>query len=522
MKKISLISILALYLLIIGCSGFVSGNQAIGGDTGYYSITSQPGDADVHFDGKYQGTTPITIDVPTTGTPGHTVSVSKSGYQTWTQTLGGNPQSGQTISVFADLTPSPVTIPTTPIGGDQGYFNIQSVPSGAEVRFDGQYKGETPVTVSVFVTGTPGHSISISYPGYQTWTQSYARNPGPGETIYVQANLIPSQASGSIYVTSVPSGAQATLDNSDTQTTPCSFSSIPVGSHSLQVYTSGYQPYYTTVNVQSGQTTTINAYLNPSQAYGNLQVSSSPSGADIYIDGNYYGHTPRTVGNLVPGSHSVLLRLAGYQDWTGMVSIVAGSTTTISPSLSQNPSPQYGYIQVSSTPSNAAIYLDGTYQGRTISGDTFDISNVVPGSHVIQLSLSGYEDYTSTITISAGQTVLVNAALSRNPVSPTTGSIEVISAPSGAEVYVDNVYRGYTPMTVQNIAPGSHVVLLQLGGYNNWQSTVTVNAGQTTSVSATFVEAPTPTSTPTKAAAFPFVVLSALVLLGVFLKRKYS
>ncbi len=518
MKKISLISILAICLLIIGCSGFVSGNQGIGGGTGYYSVTSDPTGADVHFDGKYQGMSPITIDVPTTGTPGHTVSVSKSGYQTWTQSLPGNPLDGQTISVFADLTPSPVTLPTTPIGGDQGYFYIQSAPSGAEVRFDGQYKGETPVTVSVYVTGTPGHSISVSYPGYETWTQSYSQNPGAGETTYVQANLIPNQASGSIYVTSSPSGAQATLDNSDTQTTPCSFSSVPVGSHSLYVYMSGFQPYYATVNVRSGQTATVNAYLNPSQTYGSLRVSSSPSGADIYIDGNYFGYTPTTVGNIVPGTHSVLLRLAGYQDWTGSVNIVAASTTTISPTLSANPSPNYGYIQVGSTPSGAGIYLDGTYQGRTVSGDTFDISNVVPGSHIIQLTLQGYEDYTSTVTVSAGQTVLVNAALSRNPVSPTTGSIEVISAPSGAEVYVDNVYRGYTPMTVQNIAPGSHVVLLQLGGYENWQSTVTVNAGKTTSVSATFAEAPTPT--PTKAAAFPFVVLSALVLLGVYLKRK--
>jgi len=39
------------------------------------------------------------------------------------------------------------------IGGDVGYYQIDSVPSGAEVHFDGQYRGTTPVTVEVYSTG---------------------------------------------------------------------------------------------------------------------------------------------------------------------------------------------------------------------------------------------------------------------------------------------------------------------------------------------------------------------------------
>ncbi|MBP1928850.1 hypothetical protein J2741_001397 [Methanolinea mesophila] len=528
MRLKTFITIFALFILIGTCIGLVSANQ-VGGDVAYYSISSAPMGASVTIDGKYEGTTPVIATIPVSGTPGHTIEVSLEGYETWTEYVPGNPEPGTTTQFNAVLTPSPVTptvtitIPTvtTPVGGDTGYFDIQSSPSGGEVTFDGQYKGETPVTVTVYTQATPRHTISISYPGYQTWTQTYNQNPQPGQTIYVQANLQPAQTSGSVYVTSNPSGARCTLDNGYTQTTPCTFSGVSSGSHSISIYLSGYQTYYAQVTVNSGQVTTLNAFLTPSTTTGNLQVSSSPSGADLYIDGSYYGSTPRTVGNLAYGQHSVTLRLAGYQPYSSTVTINPGQTTSIYPTLTPNQAAQTGDIAVSSVPAGAAIYVDGSYYGRTIPGDSFDINGIVPGSHTVMLQLSGYQDYTTTVTVYAGQVTTVAVTLSQNPQPPTSGTLYIDSNPSGAEVYVDNAYRGYSPLTLQGISPGSHVVMLTLGGYADWQSTVQVTAGQTTTVSATFTPTPTPTPSPTtKAGALPFAGLCALGLSAALLLRR--
>ena len=218
------------------------------------------------FDGSFQGQAPVTVQVYASGTPGHTVSVSKSGYQPWSQTLPGNPAAGQTIQVTANLLPVPTTEPTitvTSIGGDVGWYHITSVPSGADVTFDGSFWGETPVSVQVYTSATPGHTVSVSKSGYQPWSQTLSGNPAAGQTIDVTANLNPINPVGNIYVTSSPSGATATLDSGDRQTTPCSFTGITPGYHTVQVTLPGYQSYSSSVNLQSGQTVNINANLNP-------------------------------------------------------------------------------------------------------------------------------------------------------------------------------------------------------------------------------------------------------------------
>jgi hypothetical protein len=244
------------------------------------------------------------------------------------------------VSIGAEPLPAdgPSTLPVPP-GGEKGYFFIQSIPSGADVYFDNAFWGETPVTIPVSTTGNPSHSTKITLPGYETWTSSYQGNPGPEQTITITANLIPSQQAGNIQVVSSPSGATVTLDRSQSAITPYTFTNVPVGSHEVAVYLSGYQTFYTNVNVNRGQTAYINAVLTPTVTSGSLRVDSNPSGAAVYVDSIYRGVTSTIVGNLAPGSHSVRLSKAGYQDWTGTVSISAGATTTLSPTLTPDQQP---------------------------------------------------------------------------------------------------------------------------------------------------------------------------------------
>ncbi len=433
MRRVILILFAA--VLVMGLGGIAAAQ--IGGDTGYYYITSSPSGASVYFDGTYQGTTPTTVSVFTTGSPGHTLSLSLSGYQTYTQSISGNPGDGQTITIFATLTPT--------IGSQTGYYQISSSPSNADVYFDGNYKGTTPVTVEVSTTGTPGHTINVYKSGYQSFSQFYSGNPSAGQTVYVYASLTPVQSTGSVYVTSSPSGASATLDNSRTGNTPYTFTSVATGTHTIQISRSGYQTYSGTVTVSPGSTTTVSVTLPPvSSTSGSLYLTSSPSGAQVYVDSTYRGTTPTTVGTLSQGTHAVQLRLSGYSDYSGTATIFAGQTTTLNVNLVQ-PTP-----------------------------------------------------------------------------TPSVGSLSIASSPSAAEVYVDNVFQGYTPLTLNNIPPGLHAITLRLAGYQDWQGNVQVSGGQTATVQGTLI--PNPTTVPTtKAPGFGILAgMAALGLIGavLVLKRK--
>jgi antitoxin (DNA-binding transcriptional repressor) of toxin-antitoxin stability system len=55
------------------------------------------------------------------------------------------------------------------------------------------------------------------------------------------------------------------------------------------------------------------ASLN-SGAITELALSSTPTGAEITVDEHFVGNTPSSV-NLMPGEHTVLIRIAGFQSW---------------------------------------------------------------------------------------------------------------------------------------------------------------------------------------------------------------
>ncbi len=410
-----------------------------------------------------------------------------------------------------------VSLPSEP-GSQKGYFAINSIPPGADVYFDSTYAGETPVTVAVPATGTPSHAISISLPGYELWTTTINENPRPGQTITVTATLSSSASVGQIQVTSNPSGATVILDRTQSKMTPAYFSNIPVGSHEISVSLAGYQTHYTSVNVERGQSAAINVLFTPPVSTGTLSVSSSPGGAAVYVDGIYHGLTPATIGNLAPGQHTVLLRKAGYQDWQGPANIQAGTITTLSPVLASDPNPVFGTVSVTSTPAGASVYADGIYVGLTSPDRALVFTQVKPGYHELLLSKTGYQDYKTSGTVYAGQDLSLTVSLTQNPQTPDTGSIAIVSAPSGADVFLDNVYHGTTPLTLDAVGPGSHALLLRLGGYQDWQSQVTVTAGQTTQISATL--AGTPTSTPTEAGAAPLGILAALGLIVAGLRKR--
>jgi hypothetical protein len=67
--------------------------------------------------------------------------------------------------------------------------------------------------------------------------------------------------------------------------------------------------------------------------YGSLDISSSPSGAAIYIDGIANGTTPNTVDDVVAGSHKITLKKSGYQDWGKIVSVTEDDTTEVDATL---------------------------------------------------------------------------------------------------------------------------------------------------------------------------------------------
>jgi hypothetical protein len=63
-----------------------------------------------------------------------------------------------------------------------------------------------------------------------------------------------------------------------------------------------------------------------------LQFSSTPSGADVSVDGKFIGNTPSTT-KVSHGDHEILIELSGFKPWKRVLSSTPGATQNIAATL---------------------------------------------------------------------------------------------------------------------------------------------------------------------------------------------
>ncbi|MDD3656572.1 MAG: PEGA domain-containing protein [Atribacterota bacterium] len=140
---------------------------------------------------------------------------------------------------------------------------------------------------------------------------------------------------------------------------------------------------------------------------------------------------------------------------------------------------RYGTLSINSNPSGAGVFLDNQYKGDT----PLNLKDVPVGQYSIKLVLSGYEDWNSSVAVLPILTVKIAADLV--PLAkPAVGSIAVNSNPQGARVYLDNAYKGQTPLNLRDITVGRHTLKLVLADYQEWNSEITITSSQTARIFA--------------------------------------
>ena len=78
--------------------------------------------------------------------------------------------------------------------------------------------------------------------------------------------------------------------------------------------------------------------------------------------------------------------------------------------------------------------------------------------------------------------------------TPAFGSIAVTSIPSGANIYLDNAYKGLTPLTIDAVPNGNHIMVLRLDRYEDSSRIISITGN---SLVVNIALDPLPTLTPT-------------------------
>jgi CRISPR/Cas system-associated exonuclease Cas4 (RecB family) len=210
-----------------------------------------------------------------------------------------------------------------------------------------------------------------------------------------------------------------------------------------------------------------------------LSITSNPSGAAVFIDYVIKGITPLTLTDTATGNHRITISLDGYEEYTRNILLESSGSSTVSAELKKSipqtttQSPQNGTITITTIPPGASVTVDGIPNGVT----PVVISGVLPGTHGVTLSSEGYEDWNYMVSVRPAQTSEINAVLVVK--KENTGSLAVITEPTGAEISVDGIFKGVSPVTITGLTPTTHNVVITLKGYSPATTNISITPGQT-------------------------------------------
>jgi hypothetical protein len=162
---------------------------------------------------------------------------------------------------WADYQTLPITLGKPYVTVDTpvqpGGMNLHSVPEGASLVINGEYRGKTPLTLSNLPSGR--YTVTFSRFGFVGLSTDVPVEEG--KTAEVTANLQPE--TGTLGINSTPSGARVLLDGTDAGLSPVMLENISAGNHTVVLEKEGYRTEVREVRVKTGEVTPVELPLEP-------------------------------------------------------------------------------------------------------------------------------------------------------------------------------------------------------------------------------------------------------------------
>lgn len=186
-----------------------------------------------------------------------------------------------------------------------------------------------------------------------------------------------------------------------------------------------------------------------------VSIKSQPEGASVIVDGRDRGTTPTVLFDLAPGRHHLKYRLAGYQEKDRFFDTKDGPFIERNEVLEE----EKGLLLLKTDPPGCNISIDGVSAGvtpRLITG------LAAKDTYSVKFTKAGYLPQTISVKFNGREPLVREETMVLD-----SGVVHIISDPSGAEVSVNDVVRGVTPLLVKGIPKGRATVKFRLPGFKD-------------------------------------------------------
>jgi serine/threonine protein kinase len=225
----------------------------------------------------------------------------------------------------------------------------------------------------------------------------------------------------------------------------------------------------------------------PAIVPGQLNVASTPAGAQIQIDGqsNSAWVTPFNLAGLNPGQHTLIISKPGYGSETRNIDVASGSKSFLSVQLAQ----LTATVSVTGDPAGVSIWMDGKDTGRVTPAQ---ISVDKAGNHSFVFKKQGYLDEATSANLQVGQTSHLSPSLKAlgntddikmggkfkklfgGSDTAGMGAVSIKTQPKGAQVAINNRILDKNSPVDLYLNPGNYVLDITLSGFKDVHRVITV------------------------------------------------
>ena len=227
---------------------------------------------------------------------------------------------------------------------------------------------------------------------------------------------------------------------------------------------------------------------------GVLYLSVEPQAARVLVDGDQVDARSAEGIGLFTGTHDLRIELEGYDSYSETVGATGGSELRRSVRLR----PNRRTLEFITVPAGVTVTIDGRPAGVSAGPPTAEVEALAaqfrfdprqasaplpvplipPGEHKVTFDRDCFSSRSLTVRVELDAEQ--NRPLRYAPVvlEEARSQLQVSSVPSGAEVLVDGVKQGTTPITLDALCGGERDVTVVKADIGRWNERVRVAAGQ--------------------------------------------
>lgn len=317
-----------------------------------------------------------------------------------------------------------------------GYLNISSVPvEDSDVYLNGERVGKAPLITQRLPKGPI--NLRIVSQMYQPVEKNVVVPTG-GDTLACPVVLSPNFAE-----VELKAEPDVTLYVNDKRVANGTWKDrLMEGLYKMEARKPGHRTILKSIKIIKGESQLVEfEKLEP--VYGKINISTgSLADVTVLLDGKDMGVAPNIFNEILIGKHEIKLVKDGYKTYQTVLVVEEAKLHDVEVTLEKE---LWGDLIVTSSP-GATISVNGNKSYNGFNG------KVAVGKCVVSVE---YRDYkrTEVVKVLAGR---------RNEYNfPLEGKLQVTSGPSNAQVRVDGLYMGSTPLVLDLY--GRHEISLSKG-----------------------------------------------------------